>query len=140
MINLHITDTKFLMGKLFKSDMFDNLFVSHVELNTFMNITFDSTYEPCQWQTLRPYVHQLVKGAKTPKSLKIVFYLAKEKGETLAVGHDFFLNLYFQDGELSFTTGTSSKTFTLDKGHEHIWEDSVRKFFKKHTVEFTLLE
>ena len=139
MISLQINDTKYLMSKLFKEEMFDSLFVANIELIGFAKFDISATTEPCTWQTMRPYIHNIIKGNKAPKSIKIVFYLDKEKGEAIAPGHEFFLNMYFNEGELHFTTGTSSKTFSLDKGPAHVWEDNVQKFFKKHTVAFQSL-
>ena len=139
MISLSIPDTKSLMSKLFKEDMFDSLFVANIELISFANFNIAIGAEPCTWQTMRPYVHNIIKGNKTPKSIKIVFYLNKEKGYAIAPDHEFFLNMYFSEGLLTFTTGTSSKLFSLDKGPEHVWEDNIKKFFKKHLIDFTEL-
>ena len=40
-----------------------------------------------------------------------------------------FLNIYYENGALTVTTGTSLKVFTLDKTLEHLWDDTVEKYY-----------
>ena len=49
------------------------------------------------------------------------------------------LNIRFENGKLSCTTGTSLKLFTLDKSLDQAWDRMVQKFFLQQNISFTLL-
>lgn len=40
-----------------------------------------------------------------------------------------FMNVVYEHGTLSVTTGTSLKIFTMDKTLEHIWDDTIKKYY-----------
>ena len=42
----------------------------------------------------------------------------------------------FDGKQLLCTTGTSLKIFTLDKQLDRVWDEMVRKFFRKNQVAF----
>ena len=42
-----------------------------------------------------------------------------------------YLNIRYDGKHLSCITGTSFKTFTLDKSLEHAWDEMVQKFLKQ---------
>jgi hypothetical protein len=44
------------------------------------------------------------------------------------------VNLSYQNGEASCTTGTSMKIFTLDKSLDRIWDDMVIRFFRSRQI------
>lgn len=140
MISILVQDTKSFMLKLFKENMFDDYYVPSVEIISFANFEISTKRSPCTWQVIRPYVHNIIKGNKTPKHIKIIFSLNKEESEKLQQGCEFFINMYFNEGALYFTTGTSSKTFSLNKTYELLWEDFVKKLFANNLITFTLME
>ena len=48
----------------------------------------------------------------------------------------FYLNIHFDGARLSCVTGTSFKTFTIDKTLEHAWDEMVEKFLKQKHIDF----
>ncbi|MCL1996659.1 MAG: DUF5721 family protein [Defluviitaleaceae bacterium] len=150
MISLVVRDTKQFMAKLFKEEAFDNFSVPNMEIVSFATFEISETKnqvtddslaaDSCTWKTLRPYAFNIIKGKDIPRSIKIVFSLNKEESEKLKSDTTFFMNMYFVDGDLHFTTGTSSKKFTLEKSADHLWEDYVKNFFKKNGIDYQLLE
>ena len=40
-----------------------------------------------------------------------------------------FMNVVYEHETLSVTTGTSLKIFTMDKTLEHIWDDTIKKYY-----------
>ena len=142
MISIVIQDTKQFMAKLFKEDIFDKFHVSNMEIISFATFEIKKNSPStglgsdkiCTWQMIRPYAYTIIKGKDAPRSIKIVFSLSKEEGEKLGTDTNFFMNMYFAEGELYFTTGTSTKNFTLDKKSDHIWEDYVKNFFKQNSL------
>ena len=128
MINFEIDRVKAFMHSLLKTKTFDKFNIKSVEIITFAKFSI-APKEITSWDRLKPYVLNIVKG-KTLPSMKIVFSLNKES--ILKENTDFFLNLYFSENRLSFTTGTASREFTLDKSASQVWEDYVKDFFVKN--------
>ena len=45
------------------------------------------------------------------------------------------MNITYQNKEVTCTSGTSMKTFTLDKSLDHAWDEMMLKFFSGIGVE-----
>ena len=78
-----------------------------------------------------------------------VFSLAPKNIETLLLQNDLsvqadavqglYLNIRYNGETLTCITGTSFKTFTMDKTLEHAWDEMTENFFKKKGIDFELL-
>ena len=101
------------------------------------------------WEQLRPFALSLIKGKKTPLAMKIVFSLAPKNVEKLILQNHLsirpeeigglFLNVLYDGQKLTVTTGTSLKTFSLDKTLSQLWDELAAAFFRKHGIPFTTL-
>lgn len=139
MISLEITDTKNFMAKLFKEETFDSFDLVNIEILSFASFEIKQKQENIPWKSIRPFSFSVIKSGTTPKSIKIVFSLSKEESESIQIDTNFFLNIYYtsgEDGQLIATTGTSMKTFSLDKSGDHMWEDYITKFLKENKIEY----
>lgn len=75
--------------------------------------------------------------------------LAPKNIETLLLQNDLsvqadavqglYLNIRYNGETLTCITGTSFKTFTMDKTLEHAWDEMTENFFKKKGIDFELL-
>jgi len=162
MISLNLTEVKTFMTKLLMNNTFDSFLLKEMELQTFtgfqitgqFNEQFFSKEELEErgvnrhvlWSEVRQIVYSMIKGSKTPLSLKIIFQLpADQCGNMLDsfggklrledVG-GLYLNVRFEKGELRMITGTAIKTFTLDKTLEQEWDKSVRNLLKEQGISF----
>jgi len=136
-LNLQLTDTKAVMAKLLKEEAFDDLLLSAMEILTFASFDVKQKKDDLHWRDIRPFALDIVKKGGAPKSMKLVFSLDKERATELKAHTNFFLNIYYTSGEagsLIATTGTSAKTFSLDKSGDHLWEDWVGRFFESHQI------
>lgn len=125
------------MAKLLKASAFDDLLLSSMEILSFASFDIKQKKEDLYWRDIRPFALDIVKKGGTPKSIKLVFSLDKEKASALKADTNFFLNIYYTSGEASSliaTSGTSMKTFSLDKSGDHLWEDWVSQFFATHEI------
>ena len=94
MLAFTINDTKYFMHLLLKSDTFDSFLFRQGEITTFASFSIDgkrntdfyssdelesglSAY--ANWEEIRPFVFQTLKGNKLPKSIKLVLSLPEEK-------------------------------------------------------------
>jgi hypothetical protein len=160
MVSLKIIDVKAFMNSLLVQSVFDNFYISELEINTYnrfqisgkLNEEFYSTEEAENlngrkysfWSEVKPYAFSLVKGNKLPLSIKIVFLLSavntenvlKKSGLQIPVSdvNGLFLNVRYEKGNLYLITGTSLKTFTLDKSLDQVWDSDLKTFLKHYEI------
>ncbi|MBC7959075.1 MAG: hypothetical protein H7X94_04335 [Vallitaleaceae bacterium] len=166
MIALQIEDIKVFMNKMFKDVTFDefeviSMFISQIVTFTVegaLNTAFFDTDEQeaigeqkyIKWADLKQTVMPLVKGNKTPTSMKIVFAISQKSKLNIVLKsntpfrpedvHGFYLNLYYESNQLKVVTGTNYKLFSLDKSVEKYFDDSIIRFFNKHEIPVTKIE
>lgn len=137
------SDIKKFMNYMLNGNAFDRMQLRSGEVVTRGYFSFDGHLnreydgieeerEYCLWGEIRQNFFDIIKGKKLPKYIKLVFALDNAALEKLHPNaRAAFLNVMFEGGHLSFTTGTAQKSFALDKGLELEWEDKVKLMFKK---------
>ncbi|MGF7143246.1 hypothetical protein HNQ56_001669 [Anaerotaenia torta] len=163
MISLMITEVKPFMAKLLAQTAFDHFILREMELSTLTNFTIDGQLNEAflskeeleergehgrniLWSDVRTVVFSMIKGNKTPLSLKIVFQLPRKQSEELLQNlggriraeelGGLYLNIRFEKNALHIITGTAIKTFTLDKTLEQEWDRRVREILKEQAIPF----
>lgn len=164
MIALQIQDVKDFMSKLLIGNAFDAFWLSEVAITTFTTFHIDGVLHPdffdteeaeniasegrkyALWKDLKPLCFSVIKGKKTPLCFKIVFMLSRKNTEKLLANNHLkftaddifglFVNFQFDGTHLNCTTGTSLKTFTLDKSLDHVWDELVQKFFRQQQIPY----
>jgi hypothetical protein len=162
MVSLKIVDVKAFMSSLLIHATFDNFLLVELDIATFnsfhisgyLNKSFYSSDELeimderdySKWSELKPFALQLIKGNKTPLSFKVVFLLSKQNTEKIMSRSNMnlrmddinglFLNMKYENGELRLITGTSLKTFTMDKSLENEWDANMKSFLKHYEIAF----
>lgn len=163
-----IQDVKGFMSHLLLSNTFDRFLLAEASITTFntfhidghLNKDYFSSAEEYEmeaadnlvysrWEQVRPFCFSLIKGKKTPVGMKIIFSLAPLNVQKLLLQNrlpltneevgGLFLNIRYDSQKLTVTTGTSLKTFSLDKTLEQLWDDMAGVFLKKHEIPFTIL-
>lgn len=162
MISLNMVEVKSFMSKLLTSNTFDSFLLREMELQTFTGFTISGQLNEAffskdeielreeqkavTWGDVRQIAFSMIKGNKTPLSLKIVFQLPNNQCETILnsiggrlrveeVGGLYF-NIRFEKGELRVITGTAIKTFTMDKTLEQEWDRMVKDILKEQGILF----
>ena len=155
MIALRLTSIKDFMSHLLLSETFDSFQFIEGEIVTFNTFTIDGFVqkpfypeeenipEYSLWKTLREYCFTLIKGRKTPLSFKFIFRLSPQNTARLIAQNrlDFtpdqiqglYLNIRYDGTTLQCITGTSLKTFTMDKSLEKSWDTMVQKILHPKT-------
>lgn len=110
------------------------------------NARVGSERDYSSWKQLRELCFSIIKGKRTPLSFRFVFSLSPENIARLIgqKGLDFqasdvqglYLNIRFDGSGLQCVTGTSLKTFSMDKSLEHEWDAMVPRFFDKKGIAF----
>lgn len=145
------------MRELLLHDTFDSFSFIEGEITTFSKFTIDGYLhksffeeEPDSdyacWKDLRTYCLSIIKGRRTPLDFKLIFSLPREEINSLiqAQNLDFrlddvqglYLNFRYDGLTLTCTTGTSLKSFTLDKSLEQAWDKWVQAFFSQKGIDW----
>lgn len=164
MIALKITGVKDFMNKLLCQEVFDHFLLQEAAIRTNVAYTINGTLLPdfytgeelaennlsllsfVPYGLLRNQCFQLIRGKRTPSYFKFSLLLSPDNlKRTLAqTGSSFteqdisavFLNIRFQNAELTVTTGISYRIFSTDKTLEHEWDSLLKKFLKKHEISY----
>jgi len=157
LISFMIEDTKDCMQKLLKETIFNDFLCVQFELIHLYKVSVDgqlrfdslsederAAYESRKyilWSDFQSTALEMIKGHKTPTSMKIVFSLNQKAKHNLlsrlpnfdenAVTNFTFI-LTYENKRIKVVTGTNYATFILDKEAERFFDDSMLKFFKKH--------
>ena len=158
MISLTLPDIKDFTSHLLLKDRFDSFCFIEGEIMTFNTFRIDGFIqkeffdtdselpEYSYWKNIREYCFQIIRGKRTPLSFRFVFSLSPKNIERLIRQsvpsvrpedvQGLYLNLHFDGTHLTCVTGTSFKTFILDKSLEHIWDEMVQKVFHQKGIIF----
>lgn len=155
MKKFEIEDKKTFMNELFSGEKYDSFYMLEAVLRTgidyHINGKTNMEYydkedleeapldEYICWKNVKATVHDMIKGKNLPLSFKLVLMFNRDnivrlvEMNNLPVGSDdigaLFLNIYYEKGELTATTGTSLKSFSLDKSIDHVWDDTVERYY-----------
>lgn len=168
MLVLQITNVKDFMHKLLCTDTFDRFLLSEAAIKGKGSYVIDghpvpdfySREEqeelgiaglPClPFGLLRENCFSLIRGTHTPTSFRFVFQLSPDNlARTLAAGasglttsdvNAVCLNIRFQDGSLTCTTGISYRSFIPHHILDQEWDALLQRFFNSHEVPFTELK
>ena len=160
MISLKIEEVKSFMAKLITSTLFDEFVLKEMEILTFTSFHVSGQFhdkfftkeeleerggeQAVLWGEIRGIALAMIRGNKSPISMKIVFQLPQAQTNKLVenlggrlkpedVG-GLYLNIRFEKNELHIITGTAIKTFSLDKTLEQEWDIWVKGFLKSHGI------
>lgn len=167
MIAMQIQDIKDFMSKLLLGDAFNSFWLSEVSVTTSVSFTIDGLLHPdffdtqegeqlsqeertyALWGDIKPFCFSIMKGKKTPLHFKIVFLLSRKNTKKLLSGsslpfsledvYGLFVNFQYDGSRLVCTTGSSLKTFSLDKSLDRVWDEMIQKFFKQQQIPYTVL-
>ena len=142
------------MNELLVNDKYDSFYLYEIRLKTSLDYYisgkinkefFDTDDEMADaedyvnWGEVKQTIFDLIKGKRLPISFKIILMFNRDNIERLVEMNNIpinpedvsnlSMNIYYEGGKLLVTTGTSLKVFTLDKTLEHIWDDTVGKYY-----------
>lgn len=157
MIALNIREIPKFMSLFFSSETFDEKLVCNASIKTFVSYEIDGytnkdflddteEYEKyVKWKRLRPICRELIKGKKTPLSMKFTFTLSDDETARLLKAASYngdtslvhlYYNIVFEGAKLSILSATSTDTFLLDKTHDSIWDEALESSFKKLGIDY----
>ncbi len=161
-----IVSSKDLMGKLLLKQDFDGFLLEELELVMSRTYRIDGrirkdfygnpeeggaelpAYEFCSWEEEKPFVTSLIRGKRAPLKFSIV--LRKKPEETAAFLKEqgllgepgespvdaFVCTIRFEKGVTTIVSGTSYRTFTMDKEAERAWDQELERFLSRAGIEY----
>lgn len=155
MKSYQVEDIKTFMNELLINERYDSFYMFETRLKVAMDYyingklnkdffdsddeNFESNQEYIRWKDIKHTIFELIKGKRLPISFKLILMFNRENIERLVEMNNLpvnsqdvgalFLNIYYENEELVVTTGTSLKVFTLDKTLEHLWDETVGKYY-----------
>ena len=162
MVALKIEEQKKFTEGLFLGELFDLFLLTEANMVTFNCFTIHGRVrrgyysdeeleengigEFSAWKTIKPFCFSLIKGKRLPESFHIVFALPTESKERfvkrcvpdMAPGQvgGLYINVHYENDEMTCVTGISMNLFTMDKTLEWEWAESVKQFLKKNGIIF----
>lgn len=157
---LKVLEVKTFMSQLFLGETFDSFLLYELEIQTANQYKisgrisrkwYDSDEleklgdrEYSLWKEMRGLSFQIIKGSKSPQTMKVIFSLPKENVKKVLErsGAGFlpeqveglFLNVKYENGELYLITGSSVSVFSMDKALEQEWDKEILTFLKKCNI------
>ena len=154
-----IQNVKEMMAKILMQDCFDDFLVSEIKIlgkaNLFLTGSPAEGFFPAEeldesgyipYATVRSLCFDMIKGEKQPESFTFMFLLSREKVEALLDECDSTLQpsdveslsflVRFKGGELTVTTGSALKIFTMDKSLNVAWEKWVENYLTTLQIGF----
>lgn len=96
------------------------------------------------WKNVQEYFLSVIRGKRTPLSFKLVLSLpcaefpAFLSSSALSFRPDeiqgLYINFHYSENQLRCVTGTSMKSFTMDKSLEQEWDQHVHDLLAKLSV------
>ncbi len=166
MLALHIPNVKNFMNGMLVGNLLDPFLMVEGSLVTAISYTFDGhlildfyppeernaeshPYEYQPWNEAKGIVLSLIKGSNTPICMRFMLELMPEKAEEMlkkaSPDTDFsqlkalILNIKYENGAITLTTGTSYRTFVMSHDADIVWDKSIQKYLSGKGIEFDLL-
>ncbi|MCQ2508282.1 MAG: DUF5721 family protein [Dorea sp.] len=157
-MNILTLQAKTCMAHLLLKETFDNYTFVEGDITTFNKFHIDGYLhkdffdeEPEEdystWKDVREFFLTIIRGKRTPLDFKFVLALPKETLVTFLKEHQLdtsyqleeiqglYLNLRYNGEILQCITGTSLKSFRMDKLLEREWDAFAVKIFKSVGIE-----
>lgn len=163
MISLKINNIKNFTSMLLVKDTFADFLLVEANIHTHstfsINGRINSSYYSAEeseklstegynaWSQLRPICYEIIKGRNLPSYFKFVFRLNSAQTALLLEAlpeykstdiDGLFLNIKYEGGTLTITTGTSLKIFTLDKTLDKHFDKYINDFFEQNSIDFSI--
>lgn len=164
MLALQITSTKQFMNRLLTGDCFSSFLLESALVTTYNTFSIDGRIHPEFYNSedadfsdktkyafsgyldVQEHLFSIIKGNRTPLSMKLTLLLNPEAMEKLLISGDctvprdllsaFVLNIKYDGEKILLTTAISYEGFTMDKSAEPVWDNAMKKFLSAKEILF----
>ncbi len=143
----NLSNISHFMNALLKGDSFDDFLVQEIVIKNGPSFVIEGEYTKeeglkTDYSKVKNLCFDMVKGKTMPKSMKFVLALSPEKiSELITTGgvdvdidsvSSLSINVLFNGEALSVTTGTSFKTFVMDKTLEKAFDAYIEDMMSEY--------
>lgn len=162
MLSIQIPDVKEFMNHLLRQDTFHPFYLWEASLKTSISYHIDGRLNQdffnsdelevlpqsdyISWSQAKSQVFSMIKGNKTPLSMKIILMLSQSNLEHILVKYNLplsreninglFFNIHFDGKVVRCTTGVAYKTFVMDKRLEQIFEENMLSWLNHYEIAY----
>lgn len=164
MLSIQIQDVKEFMNHLLRENTFHPFYLWVASIKTAVTCHIDGhlnsdffnsdelellpNKEYISWSQIKPQVFSIIKGNKTPLSMKLVLMLSDTNIDNLLSRYNLplsreninglFFNIHYDGKNLHCTTGVSYRTFTMDKRLETVFDENMQSYLKYYHIAFSV--
>lgn len=166
MILCKITDKKDFMNKFLAGDAFYSFLLKEASISGFVPLQIDGrintaffseedsdaarflSQKYAQWADIRPICFDFIKGKRTPTRFHFILYLKPDAVDQLLIKEqlsrestlvqNLILNVKFEQGEITITSGVDYASFTLDHQAQQLWDKTLMKFLNGKQIGYTI--
>ncbi len=160
-MNIITLSAKSCMAHLLLKETFDSFSFIEGDITTFNKFHMDGylqkgffdeapEYEYSHWKDVREFCFNLIKGKRTPLDFKFVLALPTEQLPGFLSEHHLdstyrpeeiqglYLNFRFSGSGLQCITGTSLRSFRVEKSLEREWDEYAETLFKSLGIDVNM--
>lgn len=166
MLAIRIASSKIFMSQLLAGDLFNPFllvegmlvtsitynFDGHINLDFYPIDDRDSEHHPYEyqpWTDTQQAVYALVKGSNTPLLMRFMLQIKPDQA-TAALSKELpdfdfsqvkalLINVKYEAGTVTITTGTSYKTFVMGHEADQLWDKLFCQYLSGKGIEYEIL-
>ena len=140
LLSLYIEESnvKNFMNRLLLEDIFEDFELRGAEIAAQLRVSVSGEVEPegfITWGQAKPLITAIIKNGPRPRYMKIIFAGSREM---VAAVHEnaqaLFINMTYENGQVTFTTACAQKQFALDKTLDTRWDAWVSAYFRQNGI------
>ncbi len=145
------------MGKLLKSEVFDEFLIREGTIRTFMDFVYSGELQAdyfdseerekiglqkyAKWRDVKENAFGLIRGKHTPLYIQLSFMAGEELKQLISQNKEngvFSLSMGFtyKNGNATIVTGVYRSSFSMDKELERAWDAWIQAFLAKNDINF----
>lgn len=162
MLSIQIRDVKEFMNHLLLEDTFHPFYLWEASIKTAVTCHIDGhlnsdffnsdelellpNKEYISWAKIKPQIFSMIKGHKTPLSMKLILMLSDSNIDNLLVKYNLplsreninglFFNIHYDHNVLLCTTGVSYRTFSMDKRLETAFDENMLAYLRHYKITY----
>ena len=162
MLSIQIPDVKDFMNHLLRQDTFHPFYLWEASVKTSISYHIDGRLNKdffnsdeletlpladyFSWAQVKPQFFSMIKGNKTPLSMKIILMLSKANVDRMVTKYNLplsreninglFFNIHYDGSSIRCTTGVSYNTFVMDKRLEQLFEENMLSWLNHYKIPY----
>ncbi len=127
-------------------------FDGHLNLDFYPEEERDRNHHPFEhqpWSEIKSLIYDLIRGSNAPLHMHFMLQLRPDKASEMLIKNapdqDFSLlkalivNIKYENGAITITTGTSYSTFVMSHDADNIWDRNLLKYLSGKGIDYEVI-